>query len=809
MTRQGLGFLAVVAAVLVVAIVVLVSLQVRSRGRHLRAIRAIVVAVEELRSGQASARVTKETEPTTALAFDAIERLDQELAARSAKASKTEDRLRALTESVKDGAVITTDTDGDIRSFSSGAAKMFGWEEREVVSRPAAILFEEESFRRFLPKLARRSLRERGVQTRAVLQHRDGKSFTADVAVTMIQGPSREAEGFVLVANDATSQVELEQQLRESEQRYRTLVDGLSDGVLIVAAGSVRYANRAMGAMLDVRAEQLIETPLRDRIATRDVLLVEERLELVQARDGATDDLRFGLLLPGGRGGPVVGVHATRVDFDGAPAVLLLLRDETRELRAEAELRRNESQLDAVLEATSDGVLALTETPEGAMVRMTNRAFTERFGLVGVSILGLSERQLSNRLRALGGGAATLADFLSDAGDEGVCELISVGAAPPRQLEATVSALRDRAGRRFGRVVAIRDLTEERESQRRLQQHTEELQLSKVRLEQSYRKLDAMNRELQEQTADLDSLNQELRKLDEMKSNLLGNVSHELQTPLVSIRGYTEMILKSRLGPITDEQRKGLDLCLRNIDRLISMIDNLLVFTRSGPEVGRLQLARFALRPLIEEAAEMLRDKMRARAIGFSLEMDDDELAVHADRDKVQQVFLNVMSNAIKFNRDGGTISIQVRAGRSGFVDVRVEDTGVGIPAEALERVFDRNYQVTRDPGQKPQGSGIGLSIVRDILRLHGCRISAESEEQHGTRFLFNLPATSQAVEPPSPARPEQPPADTGTSEPAVDPEADVLIDELLTEPDPGTAADDPTEPPTPRPRFRVIRPTR
>jgi len=310
-------------------------------------------------------------------------------------------------------------------------------------------------------------------------------------------------------------------------------------------------------------------------------------------------------------------------------------------------------------------------------------------------------------------------------------------------------------------VLACRDVTERREAERRLQARAEEVQLGKVGLERAYRRLDAANRELAARTEQLDALNAELRKLDEMKSNLLGNVSHELQTPLVSIRGYTEMILKERLGPITGEQRKGLELSLRNIDRLITMIDNVMVFARSEPDLGRVTPSRFPLGGAVEEAAALLGDEMVRRGLELRVDVADD-LTAWADRDKVLQVFLNLLSNAVKFNREGGRIEITARGVRPDTIEVSVSDTGVGIPPEALERVFDRHFQVDR--GEGAPGAGIGLAIVRDILRLHGCRIAAESEPGWGTRFTFTLPREAGGASGANPATPgpdePRPPAD-------------------------------------------------
>jgi signal transduction histidine kinase len=394
----------------------------------------------------------------------------------------------------------------------------------------------------------------------------------------------------------------------------------------------------------------------------------------------------------------------------------------------------------------------------------------------------------------------------------------------------------------MGRLLACRDLTEQRESERRMQLHAEEQQLSKVMLERAYRRIDRANKDLQARTEQLDRLNAELRKLNEMKSNLLGNVSHELQTPLVSIRGYTEMILKERLGPITDEQRRGLSLGLKNIDRLISMIDNLLVFSRSEADLGPLKLERFSLRPLIEESLELLADKVREKRVHTVVRIEGEGPTIHADRDKIQQVFINLLSNAVKFNRPDGRVMLSVERAKPGYVAIVVEDSGVGIPADALDHVFERHYQVAADPDDSPRGSGIGLAIVQDILRSHGCRIDVSSEAGHGARFRFTLPlagVTRRPAEPgdvggeaaPAPAPEDDAPsaasstsAPSGPAHPAehgagesADRSSDESPDQSPRDSDerhtpaadPIDSGDDVPErvgPPRPRPRFRIIR---
>ncbi|MHC4991167.1 MAG: sensor histidine kinase [Planctomycetota bacterium] len=771
---------ALLAVGLTALVAVLVTMLLGWRRRSAIAARRIVSALEQIRSGRtAEARDIEAGSPFLVVA-DAVERLGHEVSGRLRQVEAEGTRQRAIVDALQDSAVVTTDLDADILAFSAGAAATFGWRADEVVSRPLSLLFDEEAYKDFLPKLARRSLRERGFQIRSILARRDGAAFPADLAVSALRGSAPEPIGFLIVVRDVSQQVQLESRLRESEHRYRSLVDGLSEGVLIVRAGHLLYVNPAFAALCGLPADQLVGSRLRDRVATRDLMLIEERLAGIEGGGAAGEPVSCRLIDREGQLLAMVKLNATRIVYGGAPAVLLVVRDETTERRIESELRRNEARLDAVLEATSDGILALVDGPDGGRIQMTNRAFVKRFGLSSSQVLGADLRQLAVLIRRQGEWTAPVAELLGTAGSEARRELISL--REHGELEVRVAPLTDRAGEPFGRVIAFRDLTEQRESERKLQLHAEQLQLSKVMLEQSYRKLDAVNKDLEARSEQLDQLNRELRKLDEMKSNLLGNVTHELQTPLVSIRGYTEMMQKERLGPTTEEQRRGLTLCLKNIDRLISLIDNLMVFTKSGRELGQLKLSRFELRAVVDEAAQLLSEKMRARQIRFSARFDATDHVLHADRDKIQQVFINLLSNAIKFNHDGGTVSIHVKGGPPGYVMVYVEDSGRGIPTEEQSRIFDRNYQVLRDASSTPEGSGIGLAIVRDILRLHGCRIGVESEEGRGTRFHFTLPLSEEA---------------DSTGEPL----------------EPGSAPHDepperrsPEKEPAPRPRFRIIR---
>jgi PAS domain S-box-containing protein len=771
--------------VLIALAVLFFALMLLSRRQARRDMREIVVAVEELRAGSTQRRAELTSRSPLAVVADAVNRLVQDVGVRLDRARTERGRLEAFTESIRDYAVIATDSDWDVRSFSAGGTFLFGWGEEEILGRPASVLFDEESWKNLLPKLARRTLREQGVEMRADMVRRDGSGFNGEIIVRLLVGDrGREPSGYMIVVRDVTSQVQLEQELRESELRYRSLVEGLAEGVFILQEGRIAYANPAMRELAGHTNETLVGHLLIEHIATADLLVVEDALSRLAHHPGDEAVLRCTLIDHDREPLAVVRMQATGIVHEGKPAVLVSVFDETIDRQVEGELRRNEARLDAVLEATSDGIVVFSDAHDAGIIRMTNRAFVEMFGLEADRVLGSAEDDLMEALRQRGGGAEAVASFLEGAGVVPRIETVNVdGKDEPRVIELKVAPLMGRNGELLGRVLACRDLTDWKVFERNLEANADRLRESNEELEASHAKLREVNAELLERAERVELLNRELKTLDEMKSSLLGNVSHELQTPLVSIRGYTEMILKGRLGPTTDEQRKGLTLALKNIDRLISMIDNLLAFARMEGEAAEIKITTFPLRPMIQEVVELLRDKATARSIAISVELAEGEMIVQGDRDRIHQVFLNLISNAIKFNRADGSVVVAARPEKPGYARVEVRDTGIGIPEDETDRIFDRYYQVGVETPSDETGSGIGLAIVRDILRLHGCTIRVESRVAQGSVFSFTLPlAEGQGEEV----------ATGGNGDP---------------EPDDNDTPDTDGTPQTPKkPRFRIIR---
>jgi two-component system, NtrC family, sensor histidine kinase KinB len=232
------------------------------------------------------------------------------------------------------------------------------------------------------------------------------------------------------------------------------------------------------------------------------------------------------------------------------------------------------------------------------------------------------------------------------------------------------------------------------------------------------------------------------RLLDQLKSDMVSTVSHELKTPLTGVQMTVHLLLEEVVGPLNSKQIELLLAARQDSDRLLAMINDLLDLTRI--EQGRVRLDRDLASPgaLIGEALERFESKAKDRGVTLKGEAPAGLPPVSVDRERVAHVFDNLVGNALSHTPRGGTVGVSSRENPDGSITFEVEDSGEGIAPEHLARIFEKFYRV---PGSKSAGgAGLGLAIAREIVEAHGGQIVAESEPGQGTRFAFTLPTTSQ-----------------------------------------------------------------
>lgn len=356
------------------------------------------------------------------------------------------------------------------------------------------------------------------------------------------------------------------------------------------------------------------------------------------------------------------------------------LQDEIKQVRKDKETTEN------IIRHMAEGLVVVD--PDGMIVMVNPTAEN----LLGISVhdVGKSIKDVvkDEHALALVKGAIPSQDGLAEKN----IELFSKDEATKRVLRTSSAVVEDSLGRTVGMVTVLNDITKQKEVER-------------------------------------------------LKSNFVAGVSHELRTPLVSMRQSLSLILNKTTGPITQQQEEFLSIADRNLQRLTNLINDLLDLSKL--EAGKMTINRklSALENIVNEAINGLNNWAKSRGIALEKNIPPGIPEVNVDSDRIIQVLTNLIGNAVKFTPENGRITISALINEViGAVDVSVTDTGVGITKENLPKVFDKFYQTGEKSLAQVSGTGIGLSIAKEIVELHSGKIWVESEYGKGTRFTFSLP---------------------------------------------------------------------
>ena len=226
------------------------------------------------------------------------------------------------------------------------------------------------------------------------------------------------------------------------------------------------------------------------------------------------------------------------------------------------------------------------------------------------------------------------------------------------------------------------------------------------------------------------------------KSDLLAGMSHELRTPLTAIIGYAEILAYEYFGAVNEKQKQQLEVILQASHHLLDLINDILDISKIESGKTELEPSLVKIGSLVMHPVALLKETADRRRIGLRTRVpaELEGLQLRVDERRLKQVLFNLLSNAIKFTPEGGQIDVALRS-RGDALEVSVTDTGIGIPSIELERIFEAFYQLKRGGAARDQGSGLGLSLSRKLVELHGGTMWAESEgEGKGSRFVFTLP---------------------------------------------------------------------
>lgn len=667
--------------------------------------------------------------------------------------SESEERTHVTLTSIGD-AVIATDRGGRISSMNPVAQRLTGWNASEAIGKPLNGVFAiiDERTRTPVENPVDRVLREGvvvGLANHTLLISKGSVEIPIDDSAAPIRGADGLVRGAVIVFRDITDRRRGEQEHEAKERVARQLaaiVESSDDPIVGKSLdGVIRSWNRAAEQMFGYSATEAIGQSIR--------------LIIPNDRWAEEDEILSGI----GRGDRVQHFETVRVRKDGTQIPVSLTispvldsndrvigastiaRDITERKRIEEEQRRSREQLRLAVEAAPAAVIMVDQ--HGIMV-MAN-ALTERLrGYTREQLLGESiERLVPGRFRDRH--VADRNGFFGDPRQRPMGtgrELFAVrhdGSEVPVEIGLSPIQFEGRAYV----LAAVTDISE-----RKALEHERAAFLAR---EQAARA--------------------EMERASRLKDEFLAVLSHELRTPLNAVLGYATLLNTGSLPP--ERTAHALKAIQRNAEAQARLVESLLDISRIMAGKLELNIERVQLLPIVEAAIDVVRPEAESKRVTVTL-VPRSDIAVDGDAGRLQQVFWNLLANAVKFTPPGGSVDVQLNT-RDGEALLEVTDTGQGIRAEFLPYVFDRFSQADGRQRRSPSGLGLGLALVREIVQAHGGAVTVHSAgEGCGSTFtillpLSTLPDTTPAV-PSESAFAAKPTALAGIEVLVVDDEKDV-----------------------------------
>jgi signal transduction histidine kinase len=248
-----------------------------------------------------------------------------------------------------------------------------------------------------------------------------------------------------------------------------------------------------------------------------------------------------------------------------------------------------------------------------------------------------------------------------------------------------------------------------------------------------------LEQRVKERTAELNEALQRLSELNQMKANFVANISHELRTPLTHVKGYLDLLVTESLGAISEEQRHALQVTQRSTAKLESIIEDLIMFSLASRGEMSMKLDKVDIRRVVMLVVKSALAKAEERGVHVLVSAAENIPAVQADSEKIGWVINQFLDNGIKFTPSGGSVVIAVKEEGQNLILVSVTDTGIGIPPGRLKEIFEPFHQLDGSSTRHYGGTGLGLSLVRQIVEAHGSLLDVQSVEGKGSTFKFPL----------------------------------------------------------------------
>jgi PAS domain S-box-containing protein len=623
---------------------------------------------------------------------------------------ESEAKFRGLLEAAPD-AVIITDSAGCIMLVNAQTEQIFGYPREVLLGRPVETLLPERlRHRHTLHRAAyavQPSTRPMGSDLELYGQRADGTEFPVEVSLS----PLATHEGLLVMSilRDITVRRQLEETLRGREAQYRTLFEHSLDAIFSgTPDGRILAANPAACALLGYTETEICRLgreALHDPDDPQYLAGIEERTRTGKFRGELT------LVRKGGQKFPAEVASTIFVDPQGQRKTTVIARDLTVRKQMEEALRQERNLLQITLASIGDGVITTdtraTLTFMNPMAeRLTGWTAQEALGHPITEVLPLYDEDTRQPV------PSPVDQVLREGTVVGMANHTLLITQDGREISIADSGapIRSSSGPVQGTVMVFRDVTDQKRVEEALIRAKEAAEAA-----------------------------------DRAKSEFLATISHELRTPLHIILGYAEL-LKDELSDVNSQQHEQIQRIWKNARELHELISAVLDLNRL--EVGQLpvHMTEVFLPALLAEMQEKTQEARTQSPVQVNWQAAPQLPPVYTDPGKLKVIIKNLLGNAMKFT-DAGSITVAARELTHG-VEIRVSDTGRGIPPESLQRIFEPFYQVKSADAQYSKGTGLGLHIVKRLLDLLGGTVTAESEVGRGSSFRVWIPTATQERSP-------------------------------------------------------------
>jgi len=636
------------------------------------------------------------------------------------------DQLRLQSEALISAAngIVITDVQGNIEWVNPAVCRMTGYEAEEMLGENPRILASGEHDNAFYADLWATIVDGRVWHGRLSNIRKDGSIYVEEMTITPVRDELGVVRHFVAIKRDITEQQHMEQALRESEARFRAFITGASVGMFVGDhQGHFIEANEALAVMCGYTVEELSRLSMINVIHPGDeeqaIELYEEFLKGNQAqayvnlrvirKNGQVLWTRIGMgLIRSAQGDPVY--------------VIGIVEDVSEKHWAEEALEESERRLEQISNSVDQCIYSFAINPDGTLASPLITPSISRFSGYNV------EAHLTNPDLWL--------EVIHPEDRGRVRDKYEPGSAHDERVylnyrvvdrNGTVHWIKDDVHFLFsdsGRPVlmegVLTDITALKNAQAALEEQIQIVEEANIRL----------------------------RELDRLKSNFLANVSHELRTPLNSIIGFAELLVDGLAGEMNDQQLDFISDIHSSGKHLLSLINDILDLSKI--EAGRLEIhpEPFKFIELAAETEASITHLFQQKQQTLRFEIADNLPELNADRIRIKQVLLNLLSNAHKFTLGNGLITLQAGLLDESAILVSVSDTGIGIAEEDFDSVFKEFQQVDSSATREIQGTGLGIPISKRIIEKHGGRLWVESILGEGTTFSFILPLAGPSAPP-------------------------------------------------------------